>query len=357
MAAKNLFTPLTLGRFTLPNRIFMAPLTRCHATADDHIPSTPMIQHYADRASSGLIIAEATMITPNSSTFWTEPGVYSPEQLVAWKKITDAVHAKGGTIFLQIWHGGRAAHPDLNRGADNVAPSAIAIDGYTHGPNGKVPYVVPRPLTLNEISDLVAQFATAAKSAVEIAGFDGVEVHGANGYLIDQFLKDSSNTRTDAYGGSIENRARFVREILTAVSDAIGADRVGVRFSPADGYNSMHDSDPVALATYLAKTLNDFNLAFIHIRRGDSNEHLEIYRKHYKGVLVGNQSYTRDEANEAIATGKLDAVAFGAAYVANPDLVARFQKNAPLNEGNPKTYFAQGDEGYNDYPLLEESTA
>ncbi|KDO19027.1 hypothetical protein SPRG_15213 [Saprolegnia parasitica CBS 223.65] len=346
MAAKNLFTPLTLGRFTLPNRIFMAPLTRCRATANDHVPSTAMIQHYADRASSGLIIAEATMITPNSSTFWTEPGVYSPEQLVAWKKVTDA-----------IWHGGRAAHPDLNRGADNVAPSAIAIDGDTHGPNGKVAHAVPRPLTLNEISDLVAQFATAAKNAVEIAGFDGVEVHGANGYLIDQFLKDGSNKRTDAYGGSIENRARFVREILTAVSDAVGADRVGVRFSPANGYNSMHDSDPAALATYLAKTLNDFNLAFIHIRRGDSSEHMEIYRKHYKGVLIGNQSYTRDEANDAIAAGKLDAVAFGAAFVANPDLVARFQKNAPLNEGNPKTYFAQGPEGYNDYPTLEESTA
>ncbi|EQC26075.1 N-ethylmaleimide reductase [Saprolegnia diclina VS20] len=357
MTTKNLFTPLTLGRFTLSNRILMAPLTRCRATADDHIPSDAMVQHYADRASSGLIITECTMITPNSSTFWTEPGVYSPEQLAAWKKVTDAVHAKGGTIFLQIWHGGRAAHPDLNRGADNVAPSAIAIDGDTHGPNGKVPHAVPRPLTLNEISDLVGQFATAAKNAVEVAGFDGVEVHGANGYLIDQFLQDGSNTRDDAYGGSIENRARFLREILTAVSDAIGADRVGVRFSPAGGYNSMTDSDPNAVATYLAQTLNAFNLAYVHIRRGGSNEHLAIYRKHYKGVLIGNQSYTRDEANDAIAAGELDAVAFGAAYVANPDLVARFEKNAPLNQGNPNTYFVQSLEGYNDYPTLEEATA
>ncbi|OQR99106.1 NADH:flavin oxidoreductase [Achlya hypogyna] len=352
---KNLFTPITVGKLDLKNRIFMAPLTRCRATPGDHVPSELMIQHYADRASAGLIIAEATMIKPLTSTFYSEPGVYSPEQLAAWKKVTDAVHAKGGKIFLQIWHGGRAAHPDLNGGAEVVGASSIAINGFTHGPNGKVPYVVPRELTLNEISDIVTAFATAASNAVNVAGFDGVEVHGANGYLIDQFTKSGSNTRTDSYGGSIENRTRFVREILTAVTDAIGGDRVGVRFSPANGYNDMVDSDPEALATYLATELNAFNLAFVHIRRNTEGvDHTAIYRKHYKGVLVGNQKYSRDEANDAIAAGALDAVAFGTVYVSNPDLVERFEKNAALNEADTKTFFIQGPEGYNTYPTLAE---
>ncbi|OQR82192.1 NADH:flavin oxidoreductases Old Yellow Enzyme family [Achlya hypogyna] len=356
--AKNLFTPITLGKHELKNRIFMAPLTRCRATPGDHIPSKQMVQHYADRASAGLIIAEATMIKPLTSAFYSEPGVYSTKQLAAWKHVTDAVHAKGGKIFLQIWHGGRAAHPDMNDGAEAVGASPIAINGFKHGPNGKVPFVVPRALSLNEIADLVAAFATAATNAVNTAGFDGVEVHGANGFLIDQFTKTSSNTRTDAYGGSIENRTRFVREVLAAVTDAIGGDRVGVRLSPADGYNDMVDSDPEALATYLATELNAFGLAYVHIRRHtEGTDHVAIYRKHYKGILVGNQSYSRDEANDAIAADALDAVAFGTVYVSNPDLVERFEKNAPLNAADVTTYFIQGPEGYNTYPTLAELDA
>ncbi|OQR85197.1 hypothetical protein THRCLA_10747, partial [Thraustotheca clavata] len=355
MSSNNLFTPLNVGRLTLNNRIIMPPLTRCRATPDDHIPSELMIQHYADRADAGLLIAECSMITPSTSAFYSEPGVYSKDQLAAWKKITDAVHAKGGKIFCQIWHAGRAAHPDLNRGAETVSASAIAIDGLVHGPNGKVQHVVPRELTVNEISDIVELFATAAKNCVEVAGFDGVELHSANGYLIDQFLKDSSNHRTDNYGGSFENRARFLFEILTAVSDAIGSDHVGTRLSPINTYNSQSDSDPEALAQFLATQLNSFNLAYVHILRHDelgvrTEDYLPVYRKYYHGVLIGNGKYTREEADEAIESGAVDAVAFGKAFVSNPDLVKRFERHAALNEADHSTFFIQSPRGYNDYP-------
>ncbi|OQR80774.1 NADH:flavin oxidoreductase [Thraustotheca clavata] len=359
MSSNNLFTPLNIGRLTLNNRIIMAPLTRCRATPDDHIPSDLMIQHYADRADAGLIITECSMITPLTSAFYSEPGVYSEEQLTEWRKITDAVHAKGGKIYCQIWHAGRAAHPDLNQGAETVSSSAIAIDGLVHGPNGKVQHVVPRELTVNEISDIVELFATAAKNCVEVAGFDGVEIHGANGYLIDQFLKNGTNHRTDNYGGSIENRARFALEVLKAVTDAVGGDRVGIRFSPINGYNSQVDSDPEALAEYLAKEVNAFNLAYVHILRRDltgvlTEDYTGVYRKHFKGVIIGNAQYTREEADEAIANGEVDAVAFGAAYVANADLVTRFKRHAELNTPDYSTFFIPGAKGYNDYPTLDE---
>ncbi|EQC40444.1 N-ethylmaleimide reductase [Saprolegnia diclina VS20] len=354
----NLFSPIQIGRFTLPNRIFMAPLTRCRSSPGDHIPSELMIQHYADRASAGLTITECSMIAPKTSAFFAEPGVYSPEQLAVWKKITDAVHAKGGKIFCQIWHAGRGAHPEHNDGAEPVGPSAIAIDGFTYTPSGRVPFVVPRELTLNEIAAIVQQFATAARNCVEIAGFDGVEVHAANGFLVDQFLKASSNTRTDAYGGSPENRTRFLREVVSAVVDAIGGDRVGVRFSPLNtGFIASSETDPEAFAAYVASTINAFDVAYVHAVRRDNAGQLTgdivpIFRQHYKGTLVTNAQYSQDEATEAIEKGETDAVAFGKAWLANADLVARFERQAPLNTPDPSTFYSGGAKGYNDYPLL-----
>ena len=351
-----LFAPLKAGALTLTNRILMAPLTRARADLA-HMPNDLMAQYYAQRASAGLIVTECTMIAPDTSAFITEPGIYSPEQVLAWKKITDAVHAKGGKIVMQIWHAGRAAHPLLNHGAENVAPSAIAVSGEIQTPNGKVAHSVPRALTTAEISALVDTFAEAAKHAVA-AGFDGVEVHGANGYLIDQFLRDGANQRTDAYGGSMENRARFLFDVLTAVSAAIGSDRVGLRLSPLNSFNSMTDSNPIELTAFLAKRLNDFNLAYVHLMRADflqqqTGDVMRVARAHYKGVLIGNMGYSSDEAEAAILDNKLDAVAFGTSFLANPDLPARIQAKAALNEPDQATFYSAGAKGYTDYPSMQ----
>jgi N-ethylmaleimide reductase len=296
------------------------------------------------------------MVAPNTSAFSTEPGIYSAEQIAGWKKVTEAVHAKGGRIYMQIWHAGRAAHPAMNAGAENVSSSAIAIDGEVHTPQGKRPNVAPRALTLQEIPTIVAAYVQGAKNAMA-AGFDGVEVHGANGYLIDQFLRDSANQRSDAYGGSLENRARFLFEVLTAVSAAIGADRVGLRLSPLNSYNSMIDSDPIALIGFLAERLNAFNLAYLHVMRSDffqaqKGDVMTVARSHYQGVLIGNMGYTPEEAEQAISEGKLDAVAFGTAFLANPDLPERIQAGAELNTPNPATFYTPGPEGYTDYPAM-----
>ncbi|OQR87631.1 hypothetical protein THRCLA_10442 [Thraustotheca clavata] len=360
MSLRNLFAPIKLGAHALKNRIIMAPLTRCRATPDDHIPTDIMIEYYADRADAGLIITECSMITPLTSAFYSEPGVYSEEQLTEWKKVTDAVHAKGGKIFCQIWHAGRAAHPAFNNGAENVSATAIAIDGPLRGGIRKLTHVIPRELTINEIGEIVQLFAKAASNCVNVAGFDGVEIHGANGYLIDQFLKDSSNKRTDNYGGSLMNRTRFLFEVLSAVTNAIGSDRVGVRFSPISGVNSQSDSDPEALATYIATEINTFNLGYVHVIRNDSlgvltDNYLPVYRKYYNGILIGNGKYTKEEADEAISNGNIDAVAFGTPFVANPDLVTRFEINSTLNKPDPSTFFVQGVKGYNDYPKLNFS--
>ena len=350
-----LFTPLQVGALTLPNRILLAPLTRTRADAG-HMPNALMAEYYAQRASGGLLITECTMITEGTSAFIAEPGIYSAEQIEAWKKTTDAVHAKGGRIFMQIWHAGRAAHPDINGGARTVSSSAIAIEGEIHTPAGKVPHAVPHALTLEEIPAIVAAFAQAAKNAMA-AGFDGVEVHGANGYLIDQFLRDGANQRTDAYGGSVENRARFLFEVLTAVTAAIGADRVGLRLSPLNSYNSMIDSDPVGLITYLADKLNAFNLAYLHVMRADffgvqKGDVETIAREKYKGVLIGNMGYTAEEAEAAITAGKLDAVAFGTSFLANPDLPERIKAKAALNVPDSTTFYTPGAKGYTDYATL-----
>ncbi|OQR93023.1 12-oxophytodienoate reductase [Achlya hypogyna] len=282
------------------------------------------------------------MIAPETSAFYSEPGVYSPAQLVEWKKITDAEHAKGGKIFAQIWHAGRVAHPAMNGGAESVAPSAISIDGVVHTPNVKAPHATPRALRMDELPGIVAQFATATRNAVDIAGFDRVEIHALNGYLIDQFLRDCDNTRMDAYGGSVENRARFLLEVVDAVVSTIGADRV--------------DSDVPALTMYIATRMNDLALAYEHVVRGDfqvqKDDQLGLFRRHYKGTLVANLAYTQGEAGAAITAGDVDAVAFGSPFIANPDLVARFRTGGVLNTLASATFYTGGASGYTDYAVV-----
>ncbi len=355
---KKLFEPLQLGSITLKNRILMAPLTRSRA-GEEHMPNALMAEQYAQRASAGLIIAEATMVMEGNSAFWKEPGIHSAEQIAGWKLTTDAVHAAGGKIFLQIWHGGRACHPLLNSGAQPVAPSALAItNDQVYTPQGKQPYVIPRELRDDELPAIVAGFRQAALNA-RAAGFDGVEIHGANGYLLDEFLRDGSNQRSGPYGGSIENRARLMLDVITAVSDVIGSDRVGLRISPLNSFNSMRDSDPIGLAVWLAKKLNDYSLAYLHVMRADflGEQHGDVMtpvREHYRGVLIGNMGYSADEAESAIADGKLDAVAFGVPFLANPDLPERFRRGATLNVADPATFYGDGAKGYTDYPALEQ---
>lgn len=352
----DLFTPLQVGALTLPNRILMAPLTRCRADAD-HVPTAIMADYYAQRASGGLLIAEATMAMEGNSSFWMEPGIYSDAQVKGWKAVTDAVHAKGGRIFLQIWHGGRACHPLLNGGAQPVAPSALPIVGdEVHTPEGKKPYVTPRELRDDEIPGIIAGFKKAAENA-KAAGFDGVEVHGANGYLLDEFLRDGANKRTGPYGGPIENRARLLLEVTAAVCEVWGSDRVGVRISPLNSYNSMVDSDPVGLTTYVASKLSELKIAYLHLMRADffqaqSGDVVTPARAAFKGVLITNMGYTADEATKAIADGTVDAVAFGTSFLANPDLPARIKAGAPLNAPNPATFYTPGPVGYTDYPTV-----
>ena len=354
-----LFQPLQMGALKLPNRILMAPLTRCRAS-DGHVPNALMAEYYAQRASGGLLIAEATMAMPDCSAFWHEPGVHSDAQVEGWRQVTDAVHAAGGRIALQIWHGGRACHPALNDGRTPVAPSAIAITGdEVHTPQGKLPYTVPRALDDAELPAIVAGFAHAARNA-QRAGFDAVEVHGANGYLLDEFLRDGANRRSGLYGGSIENRARLLLEVLDAVCEVWGSDRVGLRLSPLNSYNSMIDSDPVGLISWLANRLNDYDLAWLHLMRADflvqqQGDVVTPTRERYRGTLIGNMGYSRDEASQAIADGHLDAVAFGTAFLANPDLPARFRLGAELNAPDSSTFYTQGAEGYTDYPALRQA--
>lgn len=333
----------------------MAPLTRCRA-GEAHMPNDLMVEYYKQRACAGLIIVEATMAMEGYSAFWKEPGIYSMEQIAAWKQVTAAVHTAGGRIFLQIWHGGRACHPLLNHGSQPIAPSAIAIADEVRTPEGKKPYVIPRELRDDELPDIVSGFKQAAQNA-KIAGFDGIEIHGANGYLLDEFLRDGSNKRSGPYGGSIENRARLTLEVLEAVSTVWGSDRIGLRISPLSSYNSMIDSDPIGLSIWLATRLNDYDLAYLHVIRGDiyqqqSGDVMTPIRRYYRGVLIGNFDYAPDEANQDIAGDKIDAVAFGRLFLANPDLPARIRAGAAFNEPSPATFYTDGADGYTDYPAL-----
>jgi N-ethylmaleimide reductase len=356
MTFNHLFAPISVGALTLPNRILMAPLTRCRADKD-HVPTALMAEYYSQRASAGLIIAEATAAMEGCSSFWTEPGIYNTTQVAAWKTVTDAVHAKGGRIFLQVWHGGRSCHPVMNDGKIPVAPSAIPItNDEIHTPTGKVAHVTPRALTDEEIPTIVAGFKTAAVNA-KAAGFDGVEIHAANGYLLDEFLRDGSNQRSGAYGGTVENRARLLLEILDATIAIWGSGLVGVRVSPLNSYNSMVDSDPIGTFSWLANRLNDYPLAYLHIMRADflgaqQGDIITPMRALYRGTIIGNMGYTAAESEAAISAGMLDAVAFGVTFLANPDLPARFARNAALNEPDASKYYSAGAPGYTDYPDL-----
>lgn len=340
----------------MPNRILMAPLTRCRAEAG-HVPGPLMAEYYAQRASAGLIIAEATMAIEGNSAFYAEPGIYSEGQIAGWRGVTDAVHAKGGRIFLQIWHGGRACHPLFNNGAQPVAPSAIAITNEeVHTPEGKKPYVVPRELRDDELPGIVAGFEKAAANA-NAAGFDGVEIHSANGYLLDEFLRDGANKRTGRYGGAVENRARLLLEVIESVSGVVGSERVGVRLSPLNSFNSMSDSDPIGLATWLAKRLDECGLAYLHLMRADflGQQHGDVVtpvRGNFRGRLLLNMGFTPEEATAAISKNQADAVAFGTPFLANPDLPARIQAGAPLNAPDAATFYSPGPKGYTDYPFL-----
>ena len=355
----DLFSHLRVGPLEVPNRIWMAPLTRGRAE-EGHVPGPLMAEHYAKRASAGLLIAEATMAMEGNSAFWREPAIHSPAQIEGWRLTTEAVHQAGGRIVLQIWHGGRACHPLLNDGRQPVAPSAIAITGdEVRTPAGKQPYVVPRALEDEELPAIVEGFRLAARHAMA-AGFDGVEVHGANGYLLDEFLRDGSNQRSGPYGGPIEHRARLLLEVLDAVAGETSL--MGLRLSPLNSYNAMADSDPVGLITWLARRLNDFPLAYLHVMRGDflGQQHGDVLtpaREQFQGVLVTNMGYSAAEATEAIAAGAVDAVAFGTAFLANPDLPERFRRGAPLQAPDPATFYTPGPVGYTDYPFLGAGAA
>lgn len=357
---KAMFTPVQLGRFTLKNRFVMAPLTRIRAD-DNNVPTPSMVKHYADRASAGLLIAEATQVDKDHNAFGYNPGIWSADQIKAWKDVTDAVHAKDGLIFLQLHHGGRAC-PQVNSRTKTqpVSASAIAIQGHKAGAyfciDGKEhEHTTPRALEDSEIPGVIATFVQAAKNSIE-AGFDGVEVHGANGYLLDQFWKESSNQREGPYGGSVENRCRFTIEVTAAVCEAIGSDRVGLRISPLNSYNGQIDSNPEAITKAMCLGLNKLNLAYLHIMRSDffakqSGDVVAWTKSVYTGKVMSNMGYTPEEAETAIADKVLDAVCFGTAFISNPDLVERVEKGIPLAKSNPATYYSRSEEGYNDYPV------
>jgi len=365
-----LLTPVQVGRYSLPNRLVMAPLTRNRASADELAPQAMHATYYAQRASAGLILTEATQISPQGIGYPLTPGIYSDAQVTAWKAVTDAVHARGGHIFLQLWHVGRISHPSLQPdGALPVAPSAIAPQGMANTYSGEQPFVTPRALELEEIPGIIADYRKAAENALA-AGFDGVEVHSANGYLLDQFLQDGSNHRTDAYGGSIENRARLLFEVLETVIDVWGSDRVGIRLSPSGTFNDISDSNPKALFSYVVESLNRYNLAYLHLiepRTGNDAANpahpdaidltTAYFRTIYTGILLSAGGYTQESGNGAIAAGETDLVVYGRLYISNPDLVERFRLNAPLNPYDRNTFYGGDERGYIDYPTLEMQTA
>lgn len=354
-----LFDPLRLGSLDAPNRIVMAPLTRCRAEPDD-VPGDLIATYYAQRATAGLIIAEATMAIAGHGAFMGAPGVHSEAQVAGWSKTTRAVHAAGGRIYLQLWHGGRACHSLLNAGATPVAPSAIAItEGMIWTPQGQKPYETPRALEDREIPGVVEGFRHAAENARR-AGFDGVEIHGANGYLLDQFLRDGSNHRSGAYGGAIAHRARLTMEVVDAAASVFGHGRVGLRISPLNSYNGMIDRDPLAITRHVAEQASARSISYLHVMRGDfggrqTGDVLSVARRSFRGALVGNMGYTPDEAGAAVAAGVVDAVAFGTAFLANPDLPARIRARAPLNAPDPSTFYTPGPKGYVDYPTMAGS--
>lgn len=355
-----LLTPVKLGDLQLRNRIVMSPMTRTRASLA-HVPGELMVEHYAQRADAGLIITECSMVSADASAFITDPGIYSDEQVAQWRKVTDAVHAAGGLIAMQIWHPGRATHPYNNDGVESISSTDRAIrDDGINTLAGKVPQSRPRRLRTDELPGIVAQFRKAAENAKR-AGFDAVQIHGAHGYLLDQFLRDSVNDRTDGYGGSIANRARLLFEVIDAAIEVYGAGRVGVRISPLVPFNDVSDSDPVGLVRYVAEQFERRRAGFFELRHNQHSDPKElelagIARNILTVPLLLNGGYTRESGEADVASGLADAIVYGKPYIANPDLVERFRLRAPLNEVDFSKLYMGGASGYTDYPRLGEKT-
>jgi len=354
MTTPTLFDPLQLGSLTLKNRVVMAPLTRCRASAG-RVPNTLMADYYRQRASAGLILSEATSVTPMGVGYPDTPGIWSDEQVAGWKLITDAVHEQGGLIFLQLWHVGRVSDPYYLNGELPVAPSAVKPAGHVSLLRPMKDFETPRALTLEEIKEVVAAYRLGASNA-KAAGFDGVHVHGANGYLLDQFLQDSTNLRTDEYGGSLENRARLMLEVTDACIEVWGKDRVAVHLAPRMDAHDMKDSQPADTFGYVARELGKRQIAFISTREHAAENSLTpMLKQQFGGVVIANEQFSKAQANAWLAEGKADAVAFGIPFIANPDLPARLLQDAPLNPPRKELFYGQGAEGYTDYPALNQA--
>lgn len=351
-----LFSPLSLGELKLPNRLVMAPLTRVR-TGKEGIPGPLVVEHYRQRASLGLIVSEGTYPSPAGRSYPGQPGLVTPEQIAGWKTVTDAVHAEGGRMFAQIMHGGRVSHEDITGGHQIVGPSPVAIDGETRTYSGKQPYPTPRELSTDELPVVIQEIVTASRNAIE-AGFDGVELHSANGYLLHEFLAPNTNVRTDSYGGSPEKRARFVIETVNAVVEALGANRVGIRISPQHNVQGIEETDAADVrATYevLVNSIAPLNLAYLSILHDDpSGELVQDLRARFNGTFLVNTGFgvitTREDAMSLITDGHADAVVVGRPAIANPDLARRWREGLPLNEPDQATFYGEGAKGYTDYP-------
>ncbi len=366
-ATDPLLSPIEIGDLRLPHRVVMAPLTRSRAGQPGDVPIDMNVEYYRQRAGAALIISEATQVSPQGKGYAFTPGIHSQAQDDGWRKITTAVHEGGGRMFLQLWHVGRISRPELQpNGEAPVAPSAIRPEGaqtYISNESGMVDVLEPRALETKEIPDIVNQFRLGAENAWR-AGFDGVEIHAANGYLLDQFIRSNSNVRTDQYGGSVENRLRLPLQVVEAVTEVWGAERTGIRVSPTGSFNGMHDDDPVTTFGTFAERLNDTGIAFIEVvedsfqgnhASGRPEPVIDAIRSGFQGIYVGNGAYTADEARERIAAGRCDLASFGRPMIANPDLVERFRRNAPLNDWDSSTFYGGDERGYIDYPVLADS--
>lgn len=363
-AVKDLFTPVKLGALSLPHRVIMAPLTRNRAS-DNNAPNDRNVQYYKQRAGAGLIISEATQVSPQGLGYPLTPGIHSAAQVAGWKRVVDAVHEAGGRILLQLWHVGRISHPSLQpNGETPVAPSAIKPAGEAFTFEGLQPFVTPRALELQELPGIIESYRSGAENAKR-AGFDGVELHNANGYLLDQFLRDGTNKRTDAYGGSLENRARLSIEVLEAILGVWPSDRVGIRISPSGTFNDMSDSDPRRTFGYFAERLNGYDLAYLHIVEPDPVDResggtlvpSREFRSLFNNQIIACGDYDLDSGNRAIQQGHADAIAYGKKFLANPDLPRRFRLNAPLNEPDQASFYGGTGIGYTDYPFLDTAEA
>ena len=370
-----LFDPLKLGALQLPNRILMAPLTRSRATPDTRVPTPLQVEYYRQRASAGLIFSEATSVSPMGVGYAATPGIWSEEQTEGWKKVTHAVHEGGGRMVLQLWHVGRISDPIFLNGALPEAPSAVRPKGFVSLVRPQREFVTPRPLEPEEISGIIAAYRRGAENAQK-AGFDGVHIHGANGYLLDQFLQDSTNNRSDGYGGPVQNRARLMLEVADACIDVWGADRVGMHLAPRMDSHDMGDSDRLGTFTYVARELGKRGLGWIHAREAQIGPDTKLVdsqgnpreiknresigpaiKRAFGGPFIANEGFTQESAELALAEGTADAVAFGKLFIANPDLVERFAKHAPLNSWESATFYAGGEKGYVDYPALQSDLA